>query len=54
MPSDVPEIIKEGAMELHLYQVDNGWVAADRAGWLAGVWDTRDEAIAAARKANGL
>lgn len=50
-----PEVVKEGAMTAHLYQLDSGeWVVADQAGWLPGDWPTRDEALAAVRAANGL
>lgn len=50
-----PEIVREEKMTAHLYQVDNKeWVVADQAGWLPGTWATRDEALAAVRKANGL
>lgn len=35
-----------------VYRADCGFVAADQAGWLEGVFDTPEEALAVARKAN--
>jgi hypothetical protein len=49
------EIVREGKMEAHIYGCDDGtFTVADQAGWLPGVFATRDEALQSAREANGL
>lgn len=50
----LPETVKEGRMTAHIYEVADGFVVADQAGWLPGLFPTRDKALESARLANGL
>lgn len=44
----------ETGVHIYVYEVADGFVAADQAGWLEGSWPTADEALEAVRKSNGL
>lgn len=48
------EKVREGRMTAHIFACGNTFLVADQAGWLPGVFISRDDALAAARRANGL
>lgn len=52
--SGFPEEVREGEMTARIYRVDDEYTVADQAGWLPGVFPTRDAALESARRANGL
>lgn len=49
--SGFPETVDEGPMTARIYAADGEFTVADQAGWLPGVFPSRDAALAAAREA---
>ncbi len=48
------EVVTEGGITITIYPVNDEFAVADQAGWLPGIFSTRDAALASARAANGL